>query len=213
MRSQTFRFAAALAISLGTTTYCNADVIFTFADDGGNVTMTSSGSIDTSNLLFGPHGGWGGTTAYTHASGYSLIGSTAGSIGFTNQAYTFHAGTDFTPWLGATFSSTETSFVDSGTTPFSTYGHTGVVPGLMINTSDLVGTIWTPDNSWTRPGTLADLGWNLGTFTVSDAVNGESITFQVGTAAVPEPATLVFLSLGLVAVGVLRSRRQVLTAS
>lgn len=206
-----FRFAAASLLLFGFATGSHADVIFTFADDGGNVTMTSSGSIDTSNLLTGPHGGWGGTTAYIHASGYSLIGSTGGSLGLTNRAYTFHAGTDFTPWLGATFSSTETSFVDSGTTQFSTYGHTGVVPGLMINTSDLVGTIWTPDNSWTRAGTLAGLGWNTGTFTVSDAVNGESITFQVGSAAVPEPSTLIFLSLGLAAVGACRYRRRIET--
>jgi hypothetical protein len=70
--------------------------------------------------------------------------------------------------------------------------------------SDISGGIWTPDQNWTwGPGaSFASLGFNIGTYTVSDALTSESITIQV----VPEPAT--FGLMGFSTLGLLFRRRR-----
>jgi hypothetical protein len=57
--------------------------------------------------------------------------------------------------------------------------------------SQLNGSVWTPDQNWIATGqTLASIGLNPGTYTVTDAVSGESITYQIGQP-VPEPLTML----------------------
>lgn len=105
----------------------------------------------------------------------------------------------------------------SGTTDFATYTlAAGVrVPGLTIDASDLVGTVWTPDNSWLAAGqTFASLGLNSGVYTVADAVSAESLTVDVGCtyspgpAPVPVPAALPLLGAGIAGLGLIARKRK-----
>jgi hypothetical protein len=91
----------ALILSVLSST-ANAGVIFSFQDDNGNVTMTASGSLDTSLLISTNHGGWGGTGfgTFTDNNSLDMIGT---SIGSTDIAFTFSSGTDTSAWNAGSF--------------------------------------------------------------------------------------------------------------
>jgi PEP-CTERM motif-containing protein len=188
----------------------HASVIFAFAEAGGAVVMTSSGTLDTSQLVLSTlPDGWGGTGIEDNPSDIDIMGGT--STGTIDLLFGFHPGTDASaitnPGGPFTFDAFGTTII-TGTRPFTTYsGFSGGVrqPGIGIRRSDLVGDLWTPDQMWSfGPGetgdTFASLGLNAGTYAVSDSVTGETITIQVGpggVAAVPEPTTLLLFGTGM----------------
>jgi hypothetical protein len=102
-------------------------------------------------------------------------------------------------------------FTDTGTTQFATYAYNGsYLTGLGINTEDLLGTIWTPDNSWLALGTsIAALGFIEGLYTIADDITGEFITIAINSAvSVPGPNSIALFGLGLAGLGFVRRRRQ-----
>lgn len=194
-----------LAMATGTGT-ARAGLVFDFEQVGGDVVMTSSGSIDTAGLASTSFAGWGGTGVYTDGVIDLLGGTDASTI---DTSFAFHSGTDFTPWTtGNPWNTSFFSFSFVGTKGFATFVNAvggGYDPGLAISSSHLVGSVWTTDQIWTATGeTLASIGLNPGTYTVTDSVSGEFITFQIGPAPAPEPATLALFGLGALALGARR---------
>jgi hypothetical protein len=187
----------------------NAGVIFSFQDDNGNVTMTTSGSLDTSLLISTNHGGWGSTGFGTFTNNLSLdmIGT---DVGNTDIAFTFSPGTDTSAWNAGSFilgGADFFGFSDNGTTGFHTYASdNGYIPGVGISSSDLVGSIWTPNNEWLALSvSTAGIGLIDGVYTIADVSSGESITIFVNRSiSVPEPAALGLFGLGLIAMRILR---------
>jgi hypothetical protein len=175
----------------------NAGVTFTFEEVGGNVVMTSSGSIDTLGLVSAPLMGWGSVGIY-NSGAMTVMGATTGETSELDLAFAFNSGTDFSAWMpGPALNSSFYIFtVTAGSKQFATYsGGAPHLPGLGIVSNDLVGSVWTPDQTWTANGTtFASIGLNPGTYTVSDAVSGESITYQIGP--VPEPTSALLVGLG-----------------
>ena len=187
-----------------------ADVLFAFNEVGGTVTMTSSGSLNTGNLVpsFLPDGwnGWG----VQGSKDIDVIGGA--NTGDITAQFGFSPGTDLSAITnpGGPLTGTYLTVASvTGSKPFATYsgsndGYVTLEAGIGVVGSDIdIGGIWTPDQNWTwGPGaTFASLGLNIGTYTVSDAVTSESITIQV----VPEPAALSLI--GLVSGGIYFSRR------
>lgn len=212
------KWTASLALLIAAAMPAQAGLIFTFTESGGNVLMSPSGTIDTANLVPLPHNGWGGTGIGNFTSGntVAMIGGT--DIGGTDTAFGFHSGTDFSAWAGGVpFSLNTFGWTPSGTTGFATYVVNGGAyePGLILLGSQMVGSTWTPDQTWSISGSFASLQMNPGTYTVADSQTGEFITYQIGQAAsVPEPGTMTLVGMGafgLVA-GAIRRRRQTKTA-
>ncbi|WP_068547451.1 PEP-CTERM sorting domain-containing protein [Thalassotalea crassostreae] len=204
----TYLKATIAALILSISNVANAGLIFSFEEVDNNVTMTSSGSIDTSGLVEGNTSPWGYTGI--ESGTYDFLGST--NYGEIDISFGFSAGTDYSAWQGAASPWTETfwsyNFMDfdvvSGTKPFATFiwaAPSVALPGLGIREDDLEGDIWSADHNWIAKGyNFEVLGLNSGSYTVTDAVSGEFITIQIGAlnqASVPEPSTLVIFALGI----------------
>ncbi|MDA0207418.1 MAG: PEP-CTERM sorting domain-containing protein [Acidobacteria bacterium] len=205
---------AALVVSVAPS---YAGIIFTFTESGGNVFMNSSGVIDTNGLILQAGvSEWGGT-GIEYNGNHDVMGGT--SFGQVDMSFGFNPGTDFSPWapLGAPAHPWATSVfgwtVDGGTKSFTTHIVDGgiQVPGLGVRGVDLVGGLWSPDQSWSIAGqTFASLFMIPGTsYTVTDALTDEFITFQIGGASpVPEPTTMLLFGGGLAALFLRRRKTQ-----
>ena len=169
-----------------------ADITFTFQEDGANVTMTSSGTFDTTGLPVVDLSTWGGTGIEENGNHDIMGGTTFGQV---NISYGFNDGTDYSQWASANGPWSASNFspsVDAGSKSFTTYHFENniQVPGLGIVEGDMDGAMWTPDQAWTWTNeSFASLSMIEGSYTVSDSVTGESITFLV----VPAPASIAAL--------------------
>ena len=145
-------------------------------------------------------------------------GEFSAARGGPQKRFRFSAGTDISAianigGLGGPFSD-PSGFVDfsvtSGTKSFVTYAGydwSGVFQaGIQVFGGDMVGASWTPDQTWINTGgSFASLGLNVGSYSVSDAVTGETITIKV--AGVPDGGTtLVLLGGALTGLGALRRK-------
>ncbi|WP_354625074.1 PEP-CTERM sorting domain-containing protein [Psychromonas sp. MME2] len=185
-----------------------AGVVFSFTESGGNVLMNSSGVLNTAELVSSSPSGWGGVGVETNASQQSdIMGDT--TMGGLDVAFGFHDGTDFSPWIGDMFTTSNFGWSTSGTTQFATYIMDPLrTPGIGISSADLIGDFWTPDVSWSKSGTFANLGLTAGDYTITDVLTGEFISIKIGnvTSAVPEPTSFALVLLGLA--GLVFSRRK-----
>ena len=203
-------FAVALCLLSGE---AQASIMFKFTESGGNVLMQSSGTLDTANLVATSPSGWGNGGIETNGAPESdIMGDTR--MGDFDTAFRFNAGTDLSAWVGDMFTGDTFNWSYTGTTQFATYYREGGqrTPGIAMNTEDMSGSLWTPDIEWSKSGTFATLGLTPGTYAITDALTGESITIQIGdSSAVPEPSTMVAFGLGaaiMAGFGLARRRRR-----
>ncbi|MDH4390038.1 MAG: PEP-CTERM sorting domain-containing protein [Aquabacterium sp.] len=209
--SRSLRALAVAATVVMVPVISHAGVVFSFQNTAGGVTMTASGSLDTSLLVGGQYGGWDGTGFGTFDAVDMM-----GSGDEADRVFVFSAGTELSAWNAGSFvNDTEFfDFVDSGTTAFATYAEDSngdYVPGIALNSGDLVGSVWTPDNNWFAANTtLADIGLIVGNYTITDATTGEFITISIGNSGtggtIPEPGTLGLV--GMAAAGLALARRR-----
>ena len=191
----------------------NASILFHFVEENGTVTMTSSGTLDTTKMVLSTlNGGWLGVGTENNGVGdIDIMGGT--SVGSTDVNYIFNAGTDSSaitnpdgPFVHDFF---PTTIAVTGVKGFATYGGRDGsirVAGIEMNSADIVGGLWMPDQVWTyfTGSTFAVLGLNPGSYAVSDSITGETITILIGD--IPEPTTIVLASFGIVAFACSRRR-------
>jgi hypothetical protein len=181
--------ALVAALALSCMQFAQADVVFQFTESGGNVSMTSSGTLDTSKLVLSTlPDGWGGTGIEDNPTPGDIDIMGGNSFGDIDISFGFHPGTDTSaitnPGGPFTFTDLFSWTVTSGSKSFTTYsGFVGAFrqAGIGMISADISGGFWSPDQNWTSFGaTFASLGLNVGTYSVIDSETGETITIQVG---------------------------------
>jgi hypothetical protein len=164
--------------------------------------MTYSGSINMATLGSPVAVNYNqGTPMFSAFQGYMRVGSFVDlyNTGSTSTASTFGAGGGVVPTL-----------VTPGSNAFAAdfVAKTLSVPTGYVSESPIAG-------SATFAGTYATNGMNTGVYMYSWMRGGltESVTLYIGTAAVPEPASMAVLAIGSIASGVAYRRRRKLAAS
>ena len=172
-----------------------AEMLFTAAQDGGNVVFTISGEVNTSVLTNVPYGGSASGAAFfedTLAAGtsgaplsYSVPGANLTSL-FNASIFVFSDSDS-----GAVFG------MNSGNGTI--YVPAGYVSGTLIDgTSTFDAT------------TLAGLGLIPGasyTYNYGTGVSADSMVFNIAPTPAPEPASMALLTIGLLGVGAARRRK------
>lgn len=181
------RFARTAAIGVAyalTSIPSHAGIVFTITVVGPNVAMSSSGVIDTGGPVLPDFVyGWGGAGIEENGN-HDIMGGT--TVGDVDTSFGFNTGSDLSQWASANgpwASSNFTTIVNSGVKGFTTFvWSNGIqVPGLGVARQDLAGSLWSPDQNWTFPNaSFASLNMFPGTYAVTDAVSGDSITFVIG---------------------------------
>ena len=201
---RTLTFAALIFCGL-LTSQANAQVKFTWSEDASGVAMTASGSIDTAGFDSVACSGWSG---FGHENGFNPSNSDIiGDVDLVppDTCFGFSPGTDFSAWQGDAFTLNYFSYDSTSvTTTFYTYTRdSGTKPGLAVLATDLSGSIWTPQGGWAVAGqTFATMGLTVGTYTVTDAGSGASISFVIGEAATSAATAVPSLPLfGLLTLG------------
>jgi hypothetical protein len=168
--------------------------MFSFKEVGDYVEMKSAGVLDTSKLVSVSPGFWGDSGVETNAPPESdIMGDTTMDVQL-DQGYAFNPGTDLSPWIGDMFSNSNFGWTSTGTTQFATYYLQSNLrtPGISLSSADMIGSLWTPDISWRKLGSLSVLGLTPGTYSIADAVTSESITIEIqDPAAVPGPMPIL----------------------
>jgi hypothetical protein len=184
--------AAALALAGGFAAPAEAAFIFTMEQVSNDVVVNGSGSINTT----------GQTLVNTFSRGQveaivpALVGGPSGN--FAAETFPFTTGPrNF--GTGGLVLPTTTSGDAAGV-----FANVIDVPSGYVSGASL-------SNTMTFTGeTFAGLGVIPGiyTYTWGTGANADSLTLQIGPAAIPEPTSLTLLAVGLVGLGlVLRTRR------
>lgn len=200
---------------LGVST-AKASVVFRFSEVGATVIMNASGTLDTTKLVsVSRTDGWGSTGTEDNATPGDIDIMGHASSGLIDTQFGFNSGTDISdivnPGGPFAFSSINGINVTGDNKSFTTYsGYIGDFrqAGIGVSGSEIVAGLWTIEQTWTyQPGaTFASLGLNIGTYSVSDIVTGETITIQI----VPVPAAVWLLGSGLLGlVGIARRKQSV----
>ena len=212
-----FSIAVVLA-ALFTAPQASAGILFLFTEEGDDVKMTASGSIDTSGLVATTYCGgycvWDLVGFYSYGDVY-MMGRDLHPV--TQVAFGFNTGSSLEPWdsTNGPFTKDNWDFeiLENDGKAFATFTvlASGLpAAGLAIDFDDLDDGIWKTSQSWLAENhTFETLGLLEGTYTITDAVSGEFMTIQVGGISVPEPSTLGLLSIGLMGLLGVRRRRQV----
>jgi hypothetical protein len=184
----------AIAVLIGHTSASRGEYIVTFSQVGANVVATGSGSINTTALT---DDGSVGTAAprVTASNATVALGPTPTSV---EEYVGFSGPTQF--GTGGTFDATNSSGAR-----VSIRGELSTI-GLFLPVGYVSGTsLSTSTNTWNNT-TIAGLGVRPGTYTWTWGTGSTSDSFVVMT--VPEPASLVMLTLGLTAVAGLAWRHR-----
>jgi hypothetical protein len=190
--------------TLGVTTLIGAGVsapsaqaayTVTFVQQGPNVVATGKGSFDLTDLIL--------------SGGISSNALVAPSLSVVFTGPVTPTGTAADTYDGLTgptaFGSGGITHADSGSGDFVgvSFGSALEVPGGYSSGNPLSDTATYLGQSF------ASLGMTPGTYvwTWGSGANADSFTLQIGAAAVPEPASLTLLTVGLAGLGVARRRR------
>ena len=182
-----------LAIALGR--QARADFVVNVTESGGDVLATGSGTINTTDLTFLGYGG----------AGAVLNASTPAAFFGPNTPVTvnYYSGIS---GPGAFGTSTQNIGADSGNGDL-----VGVYPTTLWLPQDYVsGSLLNSSDTWAGQS-FSSLGLTPGTYvwTWGTGADADSFTMNIVPSGVPEPASLVMLGTGAVAVlGYARRRRR-----